>query len=147
MFVLIGSPLSASGHGYRLDGIRIVHPWAMSTAPSITDGLNGMGYMVLRNIGKKPDKLLAAHVEIARKVELHAKIKEGDTFKMLRIDQIEIPAGGEIRLEPGGSHLKLIDLGQSLEEGQHFSVVLQFEHAGTITVEMFVQENAQSSIY
>ena len=42
---------------------------------------------------------------------------------------------------------KLMGLKQPLEEGQHFPVVLQFERAGKITVDMFVQKNAKSSIY
>ena len=32
MLTLIGLPVLASGHGYRLGDIRIVHPWALSTA-------------------------------------------------------------------------------------------------------------------
>ena len=41
----------------------------------------------------------------------------------------------------------LIDLEQPLEEGQHFWIVLEFERAGKISVEMFVQKNAKSAIY
>ncbi len=146
-FVLIGLPLLVSGHGYRLGSIRIVHPWAMPTAPSITDGANGVGYLVLKNSGSKPDKLLSASVAIARKVELHTYGTAGDTPTMRQADTVEIPAGGETRLEPGGSHLMLMGLKQPLEEGQHFPVVLQFERAGKITVDMLVQKNAKSSIY
>jgi copper(I)-binding protein len=145
--VLAGSPLLAGSHGYRAGDIRIVHPWAILTAPSITDGVNGIGYLVLKNSGGKSDTLLWASTKIARKVELRAHGRVGDTSTVRPVEAIEIPAGGEVRLEPDGPHLMLIGLKQALEEGQHFPVVLQFERAGKITVDMFVQKNAKSSIY
>ena len=147
MLLWISFPLLASGHGYQAGAIRIVHPWAMPTAASITDGGSGMGYLVLQNAGNKPDKLLSAHTEIARKIELYAHSKVGDIPTMRQVKSVAIPAGGEVRLEPGGPHLVLMGLKQSLEEGQHFPVVLQFERAGKINVDMFVQKNAKSSIY
>jgi copper(I)-binding protein len=147
MLLWISFPLLASGHGYQAGAIRIVHPWAMPTAASVTDGANGMGYLVLRNASNQPDKLLSAYMEIARKVELHAHGEGGDISTMRRVNSIAIPAGGEVRLEPGGPHFMLMGLKQPLEEGQHFPIVLQFERAGKITVDMFVQKNAKSSIY
>lgn len=147
MLALIGLPLLASGHSYRAGDIKIVHPWAMPTAPSITDGASGMGYLVLRNTGGKPDRLLAASVEIADRVELHAYSKAGDTSTMRRVDTIEIPAGREVRLEPGGPHLMLMGFKKPLAEGQHFPIVLQFERAGKISVDLFVQTSAKDSIY
>jgi copper(I)-binding protein len=144
---LIGLPLLASGHGYRLGDIRIVHPWAMPTAPSIAAGASGVGYLVLKNGGHRSDKLLSASTEIAEKVELHAYGKASDTPTMRRVDTVEIPAGGEVRLEPGGSHLMLIGVKKPLEEGQHFPIVLEFEHAGKITVDMVVQTNTNEATY
>lgn len=118
----------------------------MPTAPSI-DGASGAGYLVLRNTGSQPDTLLSASTEKARKVELHTPAKEGHTLEMHPTPAIEIPASGEVRLKPGGPRLMLIGLRQPLEEGQRLPVVLQFEHAGKITVDMFVQFGAKDSTY
>jgi len=68
-------------------------------------------------------------------------------LKIRPVDALEIPAGKTVRLKPGKSHLMLIGLKKPLEDGQHFPVVLQFQHAGTVTVDMFVQLNADESIY
>ena len=144
---LIGFPLLASGHNYQVDAIRIVHPWATPTVSAITDGATSRGYLVLRNTGRKPDKLLTASTEIAQKVELRAGGEMGDASTAHPVQSIEIPADGEVRLKPNGPHLMLIDLEQPLEEGQHFWIVLEFERAGKISVEMFVQKNAKSAIY
>ncbi len=144
---LIGLPFFASGHGYRLGDIRIVHPWAMPTARWVTHGASGVGYLVLKNNGRKSDKLLSALTEIAGKVELRAHGGTGDTPTTRPVESIEIPAGGEVRLEPGGLHLLLMNLEQPLEEGRRFAVALQFERAGKITVDMHVQKDAKNSIY
>ena len=147
MLILIGGSLPASGHGYRLGNIKIVHPWAMSIAPSPTHDISVAGYLVLRNTGDKPDKLLSASTAIASKVELRFFDNASDPPLARQTNAIEIPTGGEVRLQPGGSHLMLMGLKQPLQEGRYFSIVLHFERAGTIAVDMFVQSNASDSTY
>jgi len=142
--VLIGLPLLVSGHGYRLGNITIRHPWA---APTDAVATIGTGYLVLRNKGAQDDKLLSALTEIADGAELHFSFEKGGVLKTLPTRGIAIPAGQETRLEPGGPHLLFTGLRKPLEEGQGFPLTLQFEHAGTITVDMFVQPSAKSSIY
>lgn len=141
---LLGLPLMASGHGYRLGDIRIIHPWA---TPSQTT--TGPGYLVLRNRGTRDDRLLSASSAIAARVELRTPVQdvgepERDNGSLAAI---VIPAGAETRLEPGGLHLQFIDLQKPLEDGQRFSMTLQFENAGSITMDMDVQQTAQDSIY
>jgi periplasmic copper chaperone A len=131
--VLLGLPFLASGHGYRLGDIRIIHPWATPSQTTI-----GAGYLVLRNRGAKDDRLLSASSAIAARVELRAPMQ--DSGEPARDSgsaaAIVIPAGAETRLEPDGLHLQFIDLQQPLEDGRRFSVTLQFETAGSITVDM-----------
>lgn len=119
----------------------------MPTARWVAGDASGMGYLVLKNNGRKSDKLLSASTEIAGKVELRPHGGASDTPTTRPVESIEIPAGGEVRLEPGGPYLLLQNLKQPLEEGQRFAVALQFERAGKITVDVYVQKNAKSSIY
>jgi len=144
--LFIGLPVLASGHGYQLGNIKIIHPWAMPAAASIPDGASGMGFMVLRNTGRKADKLLSASTMITKKVELHRYFKNDQPI-MRQTEAMDISASAEVRLEPGGSHLMLIGLEKPLTEGDRFPITLQFERAGKITVEMFVQMKAKEAIY
>lgn len=55
-------------------------------------------------------------------------------MSMRQVASIEVPAGGEVVLEPGGYHVMLIGLSAPLVVGESFPLALEFEKAGTITV-------------
>ncbi len=143
VFLLMSWPAWVDAHGYKLSDITVTHPWATPAHRSA----DGKGYLSLRNKGQKPDQLLSATAEVAARVELYSAIQDDNVLKIRPVDALEIPAGKTVRLKPGKSHLMLIGLKKPLEDGQHFPVVLQFQHAGTVTVDMFVQLNADESIY
>lgn len=84
--------------------------------------------------------LLSATTTVAEKAELQIPIKSAGKARMESANAIAIPANGEIRLEPGGSHILFNGLKKPLEEGERFPVVLKFRNAGEITVEMWVQQ-------
>lgn len=52
-------------------------------------------------------------------------------MKMQPVDKIEIPAGGTVKLEPGGYHVMMLDMGKTLNPGDTIEVTLTFEKAGT----------------
>jgi copper(I)-binding protein len=59
---------------------------------------------------------------------------EGGVMKMRPAVSPEIPPGKEVRLEPGGMHIMLMQLRQPLREGESIPITLIFEEAGEITV-------------
>lgn len=68
---------------------------------------------------------------------------EGDGMMGMReVDEIPVPAGGTVALEPGGYHVMLIDLAAPLEVGTTFELTLEFAKAGTIVVEAEVRDEA-----
>ncbi len=54
-------------------------------------------------------------------------------------DGVEVPAGETVKLAPGGYHLMLMDLKQPMTEGERVPLTLEFEHAGSIDVELAVE--------
>ena len=54
-------------------------------------------------------------------------------------DGIPLPAGAEVALKPGGNHLMLMDLRAPLRQGASVPVVLVFERAGRVEVELKVE--------
>lgn len=100
----------------------------------------GAAYMIIRNTGTEDDALIGASSDVAMTTEVHESYMEGDTMMMRRIERIEVPAGGEVVLEPGGYHVMFIDLKAPLEAGTTIEIALEFEKAGEITVEAEVRE-------
>ena len=54
-------------------------------------------------------------------------------MSMQEVAAIEVPAGGEVALEPGGYHVMLLDLAAPLADGETVELTLEFEQAGTVT--------------
>ena len=60
-------------------------------------------------------------------------------MKMRKLERLEIPAGGVVRLEPGALHLMLVGLRQPLVEGTTVPLTLRFGSAGELTVQLKVE--------
>lgn len=101
-----------------------------------TNGKNGAVFMTLKNEGVQSDKLIAATVSnaFANKCELHTHVVEGNTYRMSEVSSIDVPAGSEVRLKPGGLHLMVMGLKQHLVRGGTFDLTLAFESGANVNV-------------
>jgi hypothetical protein len=97
--------------------VRMVPPGQDQTA----------AYMTLRNNDKLDHALVKAASPAALVTELHTVVDEGGMKKMRPVPKMDIKAGGEARLQPGGLHIMLIGLQQPLREGANVSITLTFE--------------------
>ena len=115
--------------------INIEKPWARATAPGAK--VAG-GYMLLRNQGAAPDRLVGASSSAAARVELHVHVNEGGVMKMREVPGYDVPAKGSFGLKPGGAHLMFMDIRQPFKEGEKIPVRLKFEKAGEVSAEFHV---------
>ena len=103
-------------------------------------GNMGAVFMTLKNEGGEADRLLSAQTDVADVVEIHETVLEGDVAKMQRVTGgIEILAGSQVELKPGGYHVMLIGLSRDLAVGDRFAVTLSFEKSDDLTVEAEVR--------
>lgn len=102
-------------------------------------GANSAAYMLLRNNGATADRLLRAESDVAEAVELHISEMKGEVMTMRPIESVEVPAGGEAELKPGGMHVMLIGLKRNLMAGESITLVLVFENAGRVSVQAEVR--------
>jgi hypothetical protein len=104
-------------------------------------GANSAIYMVLANGGAEADSLVAAKAGVSNAVEIHETVMEGDVMRMQQVEGgIQVPAGGQAELKPGGYHVMLIGLTQDLAVGDKFPVTLEFASGATLEVEAEVRE-------
>lgn len=121
-------------------GIRAENAWARETV----DGMSMGGvFMKLENRGKQDDVLVGASTPVADKVEIHEHVHENGMMKMREKEGgVALAQGKTLELKPGGYHVMLMGLKQTLKAGKTFPLTLQFQHGGVQKVQVKVKSNA-----
>ncbi len=128
--------------GPALAEIIVLDAYARSAGPLAR---TGAAYMVLRNDGAADDRLIGVTTEAAARAALHAHRETGDgVMRMIDVeDGLLIPAGGSHALDRGGDHVMLMGLSATWRDGDTVTLVLEFEQAGEITVDIPVDQTRQ----
>ncbi len=123
---------------YKVGALEIHNPFARATPPNAP--VSG-GYLTIKNTGDMADRLVGGMVDFAAKVEVHEMKMDGEIMKMREVSGgLEIPAGAEVVLKPGGLHIMFMKLSERLQAGEMRKVTLEFEKAGKIEMEFPVKE-------
>lgn len=88
-------------------------------------------FMTIRNGGGSDRKLVKADSPAAKTVELHTHINDQGMMKMRQVKAIDVKAHGQAELKPGSYHIMLIDLKQTLKEGETVALTLSFDDGST----------------
>ncbi|MGE5161905.1 MAG: copper chaperone PCu(A)C [Betaproteobacteria bacterium] len=108
--------------GSALAQVDITSAWARSTVP----GQGGTGaFMTI--VAKDGGKLVGAASPVAGVVELHEMAMDNNVMKMRAIPALDLPAGREVQLKPGGYHVMLLDLKRPLKVGEKVRIELRLE--------------------
>ena len=106
-------------------------------------GPNAAVYLTVEAYGEM-DTLVSASTDVADSVELHeTNMADDGTMSMQQAPGFDLPADGELVLEPGGKHIMLVGVDQ-LDVGATISVTLQFAGAGDLQVDVEVVEPAET---
>jgi len=123
---------SVPGSDARTGSLTIVKPWARATPPGATVGAV---YLEIVNSGAVSDTLQSVETTVARRAELHSMSTEGGVMRMRQLPAVTIPAHGQVRFNPEGKHVMLIDLLKPLQQGGRVVLTLVFARAGRLSVE------------
>jgi copper(I)-binding protein len=129
-------PAGVFAHAYLPDGMHIRHPWSRATPPGATVAAV---YLLVRNRSARAERLLGASTPLAGRVELHEGAKDGDVSRMRATTAVTIPPNGKVEFGPSGKHLMLVELKRPLKEGERIPLVLRFERAGEVPVEVEIE--------
>lgn len=117
-----------------ISSISIEEVWGR---PSATMPTAGGLFMMIKNSGDAPDKLLSGSSPACGSLEVHEMVKKSDgTMGMNLLENpLEITAGGQAELKVGGLHIMCIMKKDDLfKVGSKIDLTLKFEKAGEITV-------------
>ncbi len=107
---------------------------------SIPGDDNAAGYMVIRNRNSEPKRLVRVEADgLARRIELHTHTMVDGLMRMQEVEGIEVPARGEVILEPGGLHIMFIGITNDFAEGDIHRLTLYFDNVDPIEADFIVE--------
>ncbi|HYI12001.1 MAG TPA: SCO family protein [Thermoanaerobaculia bacterium] len=118
--------LAAAPRGVTADAVWVAESnpaWKIAAA-----------YASLANPTANKVSLVSASTPAARTVEMHEMTSAEGMMSMRQVERIDVPPNGTTRLEPGGTHLMLIDLTRDLRAGDAVVLTLQFDDGSVRTV-------------
>jgi periplasmic copper chaperone A len=125
--------LTGCGVAETTRGIEVRDAWVRAVVADTNPTISA-AYLVIRNTKDTPDRLLKIESDRAADVEMHATIEENGVFQMRPVQQIDIPANGELAFTSGGYHLMLIGVTGDLAVGDTVNLTLLLENTGTVRV-------------
>ena len=126
--ILLAALLLASCSKSGAPDIRISDAWARETVAGQT---TGAAYMSIDNRGPGDDRLIGVEATAPAKAMLHANESSGGVSRMRELGSgLALPAGTEVQLKPGGSHVMITGLSAPLRQGDVMRLRLKFEKSG-----------------
>ena len=123
------SPLGGyvQGHKHKKHsiGVMVHDAYVRATPPGQP---NAAAYLVLRNNAMHDIRLVSVNSDVAEVAEPHSHAMDAGMMKMRRGGHIDVPAGGETVLQPGGLHIMLMGLVKQLKPGEYVSLEFHFDN-------------------
>jgi periplasmic copper chaperone A len=112
----------------------VIHIHDPMARPAPLAGGTGAVYFLLHNGGDTEVTLTGGESPAAGAVEIHTTKNDNGVLRMRQITEgVVLGPDESIRLEPGGTHLMLVNLVAPLAEGDEIEVTLYFEGADDFT--------------
>ena len=98
-------------------------------------------YLTIANSGEGDARLVGVSSPIVGNAAIHVTKKAADGKETMEVvDSITVPAGGKVRLEPGGPHIMLEDIKVPLSDIDGIELFLKFENARNVIVTVPVKD-------
>lgn len=129
-FGLAMRTIPVASHEIVFKQLRIEHPYTFE--PEVRLPARLPIYMLISNRSEQSDRLIAVEtVHGASTVLAGAPLSDGG---------IELPAKAQTVLGPKSAYVLLRDLEETVEGYQYFPIVLVFEKAGKVEIEVYVED-------
>jgi hypothetical protein len=136
-FILIIAVIFLSACASSSGVLTVNESWARPASK----GENGAAYFLIENGTIVDDVLLGVSSDIATANEVHMSMVDGNGVMSMQMQAaVVIPAKEKVEFKPGGLHVMFVDLTRDLKIGDTFTLILRFEKAGEITMQVEVKE-------
>jgi len=128
--LIIVTLLAATSLAGADSGLQVSEPWVRE-APPASRVL--AGYLTLVNTGDNTVTVTAISSPDFKNAEIHRTLIEAGVARMLAVKQLEVPAGGQLMLEPGGYHLMLFDPLRTLTAGATVTLIMHMNNGNQLS--------------
>jgi len=118
--------------------LKIENTWS-PVAPPVAKVM--AGYMTINNTGQDAVKITAAKSPLFNKVEIHLTEMKDGMMRMIKQENLTIPANSSVELKPGGLHMMLMGKLQAINAGSSIPVTLSFDNGESSNINLLVKEN------
>jgi len=117
--------LSLLGLAFQVSAqTRVDDAWVRATVP------NQPATGAFMRLNSPTDtRLVAAQTPAAAVTEIHEMRMDNDVMRMRQVQAVELPAGETVELKPGGYHLMMMQLKDTVTAGTQVPLTLTFEDA------------------
>jgi len=122
------------------DNVRVENAWVRATAPG--QKVAG-GFMDLT--ADADMTLIGGSSPVSREFELHFMRMQDGVMEMRQMQEIKLPKGKTVSLEPGDLHVMFIGLKSQIKPGQKVPMTLIVKDADGKQQKLAVQAEARSS--
>jgi len=91
-------------------------------------------YLTIVNDTPQEDTLVAVAADLSVRAEVHETMGEGEMRHMMPKPTLIIPPRSEVKLEPGGMHVMLLQLRRKISAGDSVTMYLSLAHSGALEV-------------
>ena len=121
--------------------VIVSNAWVRALPPSQK---TTAGLLTIENKTKKEIILESVTSTAAEVVEIHKMEHNNGMMKMEKVENIAIPAGGQIDFESSGYHLMIINLLKPIKEGDSVPFVLNFQDGSHVNVSAVVKPDDEN---
>ncbi len=133
-------PLPAASQVIVAGTVVIEDAWVAET---IGAQIRTAAYFTITNTSGVDERLVGISTPVASMAHLHRTQTENNVSTMQSTDALILPAGGSVRLAPGGLHIMILGLNGPLQAGESVPLTLSFLEAGEVNFEAPVRSRAE----
>ncbi len=119
--------------------IEIKEPWIRSAPPNVSVMA---GYLQLSNHSHETVTLKSVSSKQFHSVEIHQTVHHNGMAHMKKVEPLILEGHQELKFEPGGYHLMLMDPHAPLKKGDSAHIKLIFSNGEELMVEAKVQDDS-----
>lgn len=140
MLSLAFPALAHAGATAKIAGIEIVNAWIAEAPPVST--VNA-AYMKIINTTSADISVLSIACDNYSSAEFHRTVHSDGMARMRHLDDLNIPAGSALALEPGDYHIMLFNPVRALHSGDESQCTLKLDDGRSLAIELAVKKSSE----